>query len=102
MGMRVHLFLMILAGLLLSGCSRVDASLQTGGLTANLAIPAAEAENELPAAGGLAVEQPVAEEVAAASSALVDECVNCHVDQQRLTDTAAPEEAAETESKGVG
>lgn len=38
----------------------------------------------------------------AVTPAAMNECLNCHVDQQRLMDTARPEEVAVKESSGAG
>ncbi len=85
-----HVIAMLFSALLLTACG-VNASLQP----AEQAFPAGQQGEPTPTAlqAALAVEPtPVP----------VDECVACHVDQQRLTDTAKPEEAGEFESKGVG
>lgn len=57
---------------------------------------------ETPSPTAAAEEKPVETEAVVEVQPEADECVACHTDQQRLTDTAAPVVEAEGESKGVG
>ena len=57
---------------------------------------------ETPPPTAAAEEKPVGTEAVVEVQPEADECVACHTDQQRLTDTAAPVVEAEGESKGVG
>ena len=49
-----------------------------------------------------ATEIPASEATATAAPVVVNECLNCHTEKQRLIDTAKPVVVAEAESKGVG
>jgi hypothetical protein len=93
MSFRKHLITLLFSALLLTACG-INASLQPASvpISANQQKQSAVVET---------AEAVVAVEPAPVSAA-VDECVACHIDQQRLTDTATVEEDTESESKGVG
>jgi hypothetical protein len=83
-----------------SGCGRgapaasLSAAEPGGGETA--AGSAAEPDAQL-----AATDQPIEDGAVAATAP--NECLACHIDKQRLIDTARPvEESGESESKGVG
>jgi hypothetical protein len=86
--------ILVLVTLYLTGC-------QPSGISASLnnAIAPVVEENSLLVPS---VEDPLTESVSETQPVL-DECTSCHSDKARLIDTAKPvEEAAESESSGVG
>jgi len=57
---------------------------------------------ETPSPTATAEEKPVETEAVVEVQPEANECLTCHTDKQRLIDTAAPVEEAESESSGVG
>jgi hypothetical protein len=85
---RIHrpLYLLATFALLVSSCQSTQA-LHADAQTRNGKLPAANALGRSPSQASILEN---------------NECLNCHADQARLIETAAPEPPAEAESKGVG
>ncbi|MGD2253326.1 MAG: hypothetical protein PVF70_10480 [Anaerolineales bacterium] len=89
--MRNHRFrtvLMLAAVWILAACTTQQAPADQD--TSTEPSPTTPSEATTPAE----VEEPLVE--------VIDECIACHSDKDRLIDTAAPEEPVEVESTGEG
>ena len=62
----------------------------------------ASADTTPPSVTATTEQKPVETEPVVGVQPETDECLACHTDKQRLTDTAQPVVEAEGESKGVG
>lgn len=89
-------FLYLGIGLLLQACSTSSAPAQP-----QETVEAMISEVSQPTPTSIPSPQTIEIEPTQAAT-VQDACVACHVDQQRITDTAKKEEAGEGESKGVG
>ena len=65
-------------------------------------VEAAATETQVPEPTETAVPTTAPTEPPEVVVTVSDECLACHMDQEKLTETAAPEEKAPSESSGVG
>jgi hypothetical protein len=66
------------------------------------ATPTVETEQVTPEPTATTEPTPIPTETSEIVASSSDECLACHMDQEQLMQTAAPEEKAPSESSGVG
>ncbi len=64
--------------------------------------PTAELEEVTPKPTATIAPTPIPTETSEIVASSTDQCLACHMDQEKLMETAAPEEQAPSESSGVG
>lgn len=80
---------LVAAALLATACASAPTAAPT--MTSVPPTPVSESPTALPAASATPAE-----------AAVEDYCIDCHMDQEKLVASAAPEEPKEEESEGVG